>query len=172
MFVLIHSPLVGVSTWQGVAHELQAEGFEVAVPALHDTDDAGLAYWQQHAAAVQQALKTVSGEQRLILVGHSGAGPLLPVIRQHLPQPIATYVFADAGLPRAGASRLDAIATESPDWFQSFHEFLLAGGRFPDWRAEDLVDEIPDEQLRLSLVNELQPRALPFWTEPIPVFAG
>ena len=172
MYVLIHSPLVGVSTWQGVAHELKAEGFAVAVPALHDTDDSGLAYWQQHAAAIQEALKSVPSERRLILVGHSGAGSLLPAIRQQLPQPIAAYVFADAGLPRAGASRLDAIATESPAWFQSFHEFLLAGGRFPAWRDEDLADEIPDEQLRMALESELQPRALPFWTEPIPVFAG
>src|SRR5512138_862546 len=113
MFVLIHSPLVGVSTWQGVAHELQAEGLAVAVPDLYDTDDSSVAYWQQHAASVQQALKSVPGEQRLILVGHSGAGPLLPVIRQQLPQPIAAYMFADAGLPQAGASRLDAIAAES-----------------------------------------------------------
>lgn len=172
MFVLIHSPLVGPTTWQRVARELQAEGFEVSVPVLHDTDEAATPYWQQHAAAAQQALSAVSTERHLILVGHSGAGPLLPVIRQYLAHPIAAYVFVDAGIPQAGASRLDLIATESVNWVEAFHTFLVEGGRFPDWRDEDLVEEIPDKQLRASLLAELQPRALPFWTERLPVFAG
>jgi hypothetical protein len=55
MFVLIHSPLVGASTWQWVAHELEAENIEVSMPALHDAEGSGLAYWQQHATAIQQA---------------------------------------------------------------------------------------------------------------------
>lgn len=172
MFVLIHSPLVGPSTWQRVAHELQTEGLEVSVPALHDTEGSGLAYWQQHATAMPQALGTVPADRPLILVGHSGAGPLLPVIRQQLAHSIAAYVFVDAGIPQSGASRLDLIANESSDWVQSFHTFLREGGRFPDWRDEDLADGIPDQQLRRSLLAELQPRALPFWNEPIPVFEG
>jgi len=172
MFVLIHSPLVGPATWLKVAHELEAQSFDVAVPLLSDIDSTDRAYWQQHADAVQRALLPVPDDRHLILVGHSGAGPLLPVIRRQLPHPIAAYVFADAGLPQAGASRLDLIASEAPDWYPSFHAFLLAGGRFPDWRAEDLIAEIPDEKLRNSLLSELQPRALPFWTEPIPVSDG
>jgi hypothetical protein len=172
MFVLIHSPLVGPSTWYGVARALRAEGHDVVVPVLHDIDEANVPYWQQHAASVQQAVSLVPTDRPLILVGHSGAGPLLPVIRQQLLQPIAAYVFTDAGIPRANASRLDLLAAEAPDWYQSFHAFLRAGGRFPDWRAEDLIDEIPDGELRAALVSEIQPRALPFWTEPIPVFAG
>jgi pimeloyl-ACP methyl ester carboxylesterase len=172
MFVLIHSPLVGPSTWQRVAHELQAEGLEVSVPALHDAEGTGIPYWQQHATAVQQALSAVSTDRRLILVGHSGAGPVLPVIREHLAQPVAAYMFVDAGIPQPGASRLDLIAAELADLFQSFHAFLIEGGRFPDWRDEDLVEEIPDRQLRHRLLAELQPRALPFWNEPIPVFEG
>jgi hypothetical protein len=97
---------------------------------------------------------------------------LLPVIRQQLAHPIAAYVFVDAGIPQSGASRLDLIANESSAWVQSFHTFLVEGGRFPDWRDEDLAEEIPDQQLRHSLLAELQPRALPFWNEPIPVFEG
>lgn len=172
MLVLIHSPLVGVSTWQRVAHELEAEKLAVSVPALRDTAGSDLAYWQQHAIAVQQALRGTSTDRPLILVGHSGSGPLLPVIRQQLSQPVAAYVFADAGIPRANASRLDLLAAEAPEWFESFHEFLKAGGRFPDWRDEDLLEQIPNEKLRATLVSEIQPRALPFWTEPLPVFAG
>ncbi len=172
MFILIHSPLVGASTWQRVASELQAENLEVSVPVLHDIEEAGISYWQQHATAVQQALRAVSTDRRLILIGHSGAGPLLPVIRQHLAHPVTAYVFVDAGIPRAGMSRLDLMAAESGDWFQSFHTFLVEGGRFPDWRDEDLIEEIPDKLTRTSLLAEIQPRALSFWTEPIPVFAG
>jgi len=171
MFILIHSPLVGPSTWHAVAHTLRAAGHEVAVPALSDRNEAHVPYWQQHAGAGQQALSSVPTDRRLILVGHSGAGPLLPVIRQQLPQPVAAYVFADAGIPQADVSRLDLIAAEAPDWFESFREFPKEGGRFPDWRDEDLIEEIPDKKLRANLVSEIQPRALPFWIEPIPVFA-
>ena len=172
MIVLIHSQLVGAAMWRPVAHELHREKYEVAVPVLQDTEEARVAYWQQHAESVQRALSAVPVDRRLVLVGHSGAGPLLPVIRRSLRQQIAAYMFVDAGIPQPGASRLDLIAAESADWFQSFHAFLVAGGRFPDWRDEDLAEEIPDQQLRYSLLAELQPRALPFWEEPIPVFDG
>lgn len=172
MFALIHSPLVGPATWQSVAHELEAQGFVVSVPVMHDADESNLPYWQQHTDSIQQALRSTPTDRPVILVGHSGAGPLLPVIRRQLPHPIVAYVFVDAGIPRPGASRLDLIAHESADWFQSFHALLVAGGRFPDWRDEDLIEEVPDEKLRATLVSELQPRALPFWIEPIPVFAA
>ena len=172
MFVLIHSPLVGPGTWQPVAQELRREKYEVAVPELQDNEDVRVAYWQQHAESVRRALSAVPVDRRLILAGHSGAGPLLPVIRQSLRHQIDAYMFVDAGIPQRGASRLDQIAAESPDWFQSFSAFLAEGGRFPDWRDEDLLEEIPDQTLRHSLLAELRPRALPFWEESIPVFEG
>lgn len=102
-FVLIHSPLVGPSTWSPLADQLRALKIAAVVPSLVDEERDQRPYWQQHARSVAHELAAIPADQPLMLVGHSGAGPLLPAIRQLLPQPIAGYIFVDAGLPLAGA---------------------------------------------------------------------
>lgn len=174
---LIHSPLVGPFTWQLVRDELAKRHFDVIVPALFDQPDAAaqgtaVPYWQQHARSVAEGLAQVPHNRRIVLVAHSGAGPLLPVIRQSLPHSVRAYVFVDAGLPRDRLSRLDLMKLQDQAWADEFHQSLLQGGRFPDWTADDLRDTIPDETVRRQLVADLRPRSLPFFTEPIPAFDG
>jgi hypothetical protein len=81
-------------------------------------------------------------------------------------------VFVDAGIPRDGASRLDLMKWEDPDWAEEFQQELTRGERFPTWSFDDLQDVIPDSSLRRQMVAELRPRGLDFFTEPIPVFDG
>lgn len=172
VYVLIHSPLVGPLTWTLVADELRQHGSIVLLPTLQDSPDKKQLYWQQHASSVAQALADVPKSLRLILVAHSGAGPLLPVIRQMLPNSIFAYVFVDAGIPRDGATRLDLMRYEDADWADQFQKELERGGRFPTWSFDDLRDVIPDENIRSQMVTALRPRSLDFFTEPIPVFPG
>jgi hypothetical protein len=80
LLVLIHSPIVGPSTWEPVAKHLRIQGYHVLVPNLLQGEKAHILYWEQHAQAVQQALKPIPEAQPLVLIGHSGAGPLLPAI--------------------------------------------------------------------------------------------
>lgn len=169
-YILIHSPLVGPSTWQLVAKELQAHGHDVFVPTLTDDPQSSLPFCQQHAAALAQDLAHLPPDCPLILVAHSGAGPILPLLRSALPQPIAAYIFVDAGIPRHNASRLDLIRLQEQPWVDQFHQKLLDGGRFPTWQTTDLQEIIPDESLRQKTVEEINPRSLPFFAEPIPVF--
>ena len=171
LWVLIHSPLVGPATWRLVAEELRRRGEEVLVPTLSD-DEAAAPYWQQHADSVARALEATPAERPLILVGHSGAGPLLPAIRQRSTRPVAAYLFVDAGIPQDGASRLDLFAWESREWAEEFRQALAEGARFPTWTEEQLRGIIPDAELRRELVAELRPRAFPFFEEPIPLFQG
>ncbi|MGH2560695.1 MAG: alpha/beta hydrolase [Thermomicrobiales bacterium] len=171
-FVLIHSPLVGPLTWSLTAEELRLRGVETIVPALTDDAVADLPFWHQHAAFVAQALTPLLPDQPVTLVGHSGAGPLLPAIGQRISQPVAAYLFVDAGIPAGGASRLDLMADEDPAFALRFRERLVAGGRFPAWTDDDLAAILPDPRLRQLLIADLRPRALAFFTEPIPVFAG
>jgi hypothetical protein len=110
--------------------------------------------------------------QPVTLVGHSGAGPLLPAIRQSLANPVHAYVFVDASVPQDGASRLDLMEAEDPDWAEQFQQELENGSRYPTWNFDDLSEVIPDETLRRKMLAEMRPRALPFFTEPIPVFSG
>jgi hypothetical protein len=172
VYVLIHSPLIGPFTWSLVANELRQRGLIAILPALHDSPAIKQPYWQQHAASIAQALAEVPKSVRLILVAHSGAGPLLPAIRQSIANPVHAYVFVDAGIPVNGASRLDLMRLEDAEWAVEFQKALENGERFPTWSFDDLQEIIPDESLRRQTVAELQPRGLDFFTEPIPVFDG
>ncbi len=168
-FVLIHSPLCGPLTWPPVAEELRRQGVAVALPAFAGDGTATLPYWEQHVSALIDALAGVPTDRPLILVGHSGAGPLLPAIGAALPQTIGAYLFADAGLPHPALSRLDEIAQNVPDLALALRASLSAGGRYPTWRDDDLRALISDARLRAGMLAELQPRALDFFTEPLPL---
>jgi hypothetical protein len=172
IYVLIHSPLVGGLTWRLVADQMRERGLEVVVPILDDSPDSGEPYWKQYAKSVSNALAAIPKDNSLILIAHSGAGPLLPAIRQALANPIHTYVFADAGIPRNGATRLDLMRSEDPEWAKQFQEELERGERFPTWSFDDLREVVPNDDLREQLVGELRPRGSDFFTEPIPVFDG
>lgn len=124
-FVLVHSPLVGPMTWRLVATELQRRGYIALVPSLFDAPHTDRSYWQQHAQSVAQAVRAAGLGEALVLVAHSGAGPLLPAIRQALTRPVVGYIFADAGLPRDQASRLDLFG--SPEGVAAFREAAIDG---------------------------------------------
>ena len=170
--VLIHSPLVGGLTWTLVAEQMRQRGYSVIVPILSDLEISKDPYWKQHADSVAQALIDIPPGTNVILVAHSGAGPLLPIIRQNIPNRIRAYVFVDAGIPCDGATRLDLMKSEDPGWAKGFEESLQSGEQFPKWSSDDLRKIVPDENLRKRLVAEIHPRGLDFFTEPIPVFHG
>ena len=170
-FVLVHSPLVGPLTWSPLAQELQRRGQDAVVPEVTDHPSGNAPFWQQHARSVSRALRSVASEP-LLLVAHSGAGPLLPAIRETAGRPVDGYVFVDAGIPRAGLSRLDLLREEAPPLAAELEELLKDGGRWPRWSDEDLAQEIPTPGLRRGILQELRPRPEAFWRESIPVFEG
>jgi Alpha/beta hydrolase family len=169
--VLVHSPLVGPSIWSLVAAELRGGGVKVSVPRLEESGEEAAPYWRQHRDAAVAQVSGVGGES-VVLVGHSGAGPLLPAIGEALDTPVGGYVFVDASIPEDGASRLGLLKRELPEAADQLVELLARGWRFPTWGDEDLREEIPDRELRRQVLEELAPRARDFWEEPIPVFEG
>lgn len=168
VFVLIQSPLVGGFTWSRVKAEMQKRGLSIIAPRLHD--DGSAPYWKQHAESVARALDETPQEAHAILVGHSGAGPLLPAIGAHSPRPVAGYVFVDAGILWRDASRLEMMGTENVEWAREFEKELKRGGSFPNWSADDLREIIPDAETREALARDLRPRSLPFFQETLPAF--
>ena len=152
-----------------MAEELHRRGIETVVPELADHPSGMAPFWEQHARSVVRALRTVSPARDVVLVGHSGAGPLLPAIASMADRPVSGYAFVDAGIPEEGASRLDLLRRELPEMAEQLQQHLEAGGRFPEWTEKDLQDEIPLEGLRRGIVEQVRPRPLSFWTEPIPV---
>ena len=173
LVVLVHSPLVGSFTWSLVAQHLQAVvGFDVLVPSLTDSGETPPAYWQQHAASVQRTLASIPQERPLVLVGHSGAGPLLPALAQAARHPVKAYLFVDAGLPHPGQSELDEMEASVPAFAQEFRKLLAEGSRFPHWSDEDLSEDLPDGRARQQLLAEVQPRSLSFFEEVMPDVPG
>lgn len=170
MFVLIHSPLVGAFTWSIVANELRRRGKAVLVPHLHDDETASVAYWKQHAESVARELELTPSDTRLILVGHSGAGPLLPAIRAYSPREGVGYIFADAGILWKDASRLELLAAEDASMARAFEEQVRGGAKFPTWSSDDLRELVPDDAARKALVRDLNPRGLAFFQETLRAF--
>ena len=170
IIVLIHSPLVGPITWSRVAHELRGLQVDAITPTLVDEERRLAPYWEQHVDSVTRELNAVPRDIELVLIGHSGAGALLPAIGKATGHLVAAYIFVDAGIPIDGLSRLELMAGEDPDFAQSLVQHLAAGGEFPDWSDVDLASIVPDPLLRHELVVELRPRTLDFFSEPIPVF--
>jgi hypothetical protein len=172
VFLLVHSPLVGPFTWSRVGEELQARGYQVVVPTL--TVDAAIdpPCWKQSVVSVARFLAKVPLDHSLVVVGHSGAGPLLPAICQEVNRSVSAYVFVDASIPRDLASNLDLIESESPEMAERFRRLLASGGRFPTWTGAELREVIPDEGLRRQVLAELHPMPVRYFEEPIPVFSG
>jgi hypothetical protein len=105
--LLVHSPLVGPATWDLVAADLAGRGCEVGVPDLTGTVTAGPPYCPRQAEVIA---RSASGRPA-ILIGHSGAGPLLAAAGALIDQ-VRGYVFADAGLPTPGQTWMDTVPPE------------------------------------------------------------
>jgi hypothetical protein len=93
-FLLVHSPVVGPSTWRWVADALDIAGHQASVPDLVPAAVTG-----DPAAFIHHAVAQCSPAADVVIVGHSGAGAVLPAIAAGLPSGPRLLVFVDAGLP-------------------------------------------------------------------------
>lgn len=165
-FVLVHSPLVGASSWRPAARRL---GDDTIVPSLAGFAAAAPPRWRY---AVDAVVAAVGDASDVTLVGHSGAGALLPPITDALGDVVAAIVFVDAPLPPASGT----ASPVPPD----FRDFLadLAGpdGTLPPWSrwwGEDAMQTlVPDASLRAALEADMERLPLAYFDEVVPVPAG
>jgi hypothetical protein len=173
--VLAHSPLVGPASWGALPDVLRDQGREVVVVDV--SDDSEPPFAQRYVARAATQVRDAVGARATVLVGHSGAGYLLPLLgsaRRALRSPVAAYVFCDAGVPPARPTdRLGLLRTETADDetfdVDAFERHLRDGGRYPEWSDPDLAGLVTDDASRRALVDGVRPRGLDFWTEPVPV---
>jgi hypothetical protein len=169
--LLVHSPLVGRATWDLVATGLAGRGYPVGVPDLAGTVAAGPPYCSRQAEVIASG---ASG-QPVILIGHSGAGPLLAAAGAIIEQ-VRGYVFVDAGLPTPGQSWMDTVPL---DLAAPLREMADAQGWLPPWPhwwgEEALAELIPDPEVRrnfaagcprlpLAMFEEVHP-PVPRWPD-------
>src|SRR5258707_8702745 len=100
--LLVHSRRVGPAAWELVAAEVAGRGCEVGVPDLTGTVTAGPPYCPRQAEVIA---RSASGRPA-ILIGHSGAGPLLAAAGAIIDQ-VRGYIFGGAGLPTPGQTWMD-----------------------------------------------------------------
>lgn len=174
-YVLIHSPLVGPLTWQPVAKRLRGRGIVAVVPTL-SSEGIKPPFWPHHADVIAKSLQAVPVNTPVVLVAHSGSGPLLPVARTRIEHPVAGYIFVDAAVPGPdGASRFALFGSrETVELWRA----RAKDGLLPIWTelvgATDahLHRLVPDPVLRRRFVKELRPVPLAVYEEPLPVFSG
>ncbi|MDN4594039.1 hypothetical protein [Polycladomyces subterraneus] len=84
LVTLIHSPLVGPYSWMPVAERLRKRGWQTTVLHLHNQKPNHCRFfWEHHVKSVVQHL-SAAPPSPVVLVTHSGAGVLLPIIGQAL----------------------------------------------------------------------------------------
>ncbi|HTJ69994.1 MAG TPA: hypothetical protein VL551_20835 [Actinospica sp.] len=171
VFVLVHSPLVGPSTWRPVADRLTAAGYQACVPSLLGTVEGAPPYWPRVVEAVRTEASRLPGDVPLVLVGHSNAGLFLPKIRAGVKQRVIGSVFVDALIP----ARRGATPVTSPEMLEFLRPKAVDGElpRWTDWwDAADVAALFPDEETGRLIVAE-QPRLpLAYFEQEIPVPDG
>jgi hypothetical protein len=169
--LLVHSPLVGAGTWDLVAADLAGRGCDVSVPDLTETVVTGPPYCLRQAAVIARS----ASDQPTILVGHSGAGPLLAAAGTIIEQ-VRGYIFVDAGLPIPGQTWMDTVP---PELAAQVREMADDDGWLPPWpqwwSERTLAGLIPDPAARrhfaagcprlpLGMFEEVHPPA-PRWPD-------
>jgi hypothetical protein len=171
VFILVHSPLVGPETWLPTAAALVERGVRAVVPVLEEPTGRDVPFWLAHATSLARAVESLDIGDGVVLVSHSGAGPLMPAVVGLMERPVTAVLYVDAGLPHGGINRLDEMRRSVPDLASWLQEHLSVGGRFPEWTAEDLRPIVPDEEALAELLESLRPRAMDFFEEPLPDLA-
>jgi len=171
IFVLLHSPSVGPSTWLPVAEHLTAAGYRVRVPSLLHVGAGAPPFWPRIVHTVREELGQVPTGSPIILVAHSNAGLFLPAIRSGVDHPVTSSIFVDAALP----AQTGPTPVASPELLD-FLRPMAVNGRLPrwtDWWDEaDVAPMFADPMMRQTVIEEQPTLPLSYYEQYIPVPAG
>lgn len=167
--VLIHSPLVGPGTWQRVAEELRGCGMEVFAPSLAGVFDGDGPYYRAIGDAI--ARQVLPSGPTVVLVGHSGAGGVLPAAAGalvHRGTAVRGAIFVDAILPHPGQAWFETTTRERADQLRA----LAVDGQLPPWHEwfppSALESLIPDRAERQAFTASVPRLPLAYLEEPAP----
>lgn len=167
-FLLIHSPILGPSTWRGVADALEKRGHKTITPSLAPAFAGAPPYYAKAAEVVAAAMRSVSANE-IVVAAHAGGGPLLPLaIAAAAPARARAGIFVDAIMPHPGRSIFDETPVEIRDSFTA----AAKNGKLPAWNKvfgdAAFAKELPDQRQRDALSKELIEMPLAFFDEHAP----
>lgn len=146
-----------------VAPALVEWGYPVVVPDMTSTVTQGAPYWPRQVDIVSRAVEVGP----VVLIGHSGAGPLLPAMANASRQVVAC-LFLDAGLPTPGKS----WSQEAPSDVVAQVWGMAQDGWVPPWprwwTPGQLQAMLPDPVRRARFIAGCPPLPLAMFEEPRP----
>jgi pimeloyl-ACP methyl ester carboxylesterase len=164
--VLVHSPYLGPASLRPLADALAADGIESCLVDLRVTVSAAPVH-QRLIGAFADAMDDVELAEPAVLVGHSGAGPLLPAFAAELDELVAGLVYVDAELPTPGRSFRELHPGRFAELRASAREGQLP--RWSDWFTPNpLAQLVSDEAMRAEMLDEEPEVAVEFLKEQRP----
>lgn len=165
-FILLHSPLLGSLSSRAAAAELARLGHAVETPAWPRLAAVEGEIYGALAAAVARQIG--AGGEAPLLVAHSGAGALIPVLAERLAERPVGAIFVDAILPHPGRSWFDTAPAPLRDELRAGVSDGLLPAWHEWWPPGALERLVSDEDLRLALVGELAPIPAAYFEAPAP----
>jgi len=157
--LLIHSPLVGPLTVMPLADELRTRGWSATAPDLRAALSAPRPQWR---AVVDLVLSASSSPG--VIIGHSGAGVLLPVLADALNPEFVCFV--DAVVP-PGETSYEA-SVEFVEFIDSLDHDGVLLPPWHEWWGPDVMDDlVPDVAQRALLVADTPRVPRSFYDDPV-----
>lgn len=166
LYVLVHAPVLGPASWQPVGAELSKAGHRVVVASLSGFATGGPPY-APRLIRLFAAQLDVAAADRVVLVVHSGAGPLAAHLAAAVPAERVAVVFADAGLP--GESGAVPVVNAG---FLPYLREIATDGMVPPWPewwpGADPAELFPNGAARAAVLADAGPLPLAFFEESLP----
>ncbi|WP_235922196.1 alpha/beta fold hydrolase [Lentzea tibetensis] len=168
--VLVHSPFLGPASMRPLADALAAQGWPVLLMDLQMTVNEAPVH-QRLIGAFADALEDSLVTDDIVLVGHSGAGPLLPSFADALETTVSGIVYLDSDLPTPGRSWRDTVPAPLVTHIKS----RVRAGKLPRWDlwfdTDPLAELVASDALRASLRDEVPEVSWEFLKEQRPSVA-
>ncbi len=160
---LIHSPLVGPSSWRRTADALEVRG----QPATA-VDYGGVSGPDWYGSAAGRIAAALAGDAPAIIALHSGAGGFVPALAERLGARAAGFILVDAVMPYPGQRWLDT----APPALVARLEAIVAEGVLPPWDAwfgaEAIARVLGDPALAAGLAADLPRVPFAYLEAPAP----
>jgi pimeloyl-ACP methyl ester carboxylesterase len=165
--VLVHSPFLGPASMRPLADALAALGHPAVLLDLRPSVVAPPVH-QVLLGAFADAMSEELLDGPVVLIGHSGAGPLLPGFADALEDEVAGLVFVDAGLPTPGRAWRDTV----PASLYAELRAMSREGQLPRWprwfTPNPLETLVADQELRAEIADEAPEVPIAFLKEERP----